>query len=262
MPISCPLSIRSPSYEAFKELDYCRVMPQAFCTHNCLGPLADEFVYKSDFAARLRESGLETLIDVPVYVTFDSFEKRYVLDVVVGRCGVYELKVARALTPEHEMQLLNYLYLLDLERGKLINFRTDRVECRFVNSGTTRSQRQRFGVDDVCWKDTSPLRHLCIEILRDWGTGLSLPLYYQALTHLLGGEERVVKQVPMNRDGLPLGRQRFHTLNDKSAFEVTALLNGHRQYEQNLRKLLRHSPFEAIHWVNITLKEVRFLTVV
>ncbi|QDV46954.1 hypothetical protein Enr13x_68630 [Stieleria neptunia] len=262
MPISCPLAIRSPSYQEFKALDYCKVMPQAFCTHNCLGPLADEFVYKADFAARLRESGLDTQIEVPVYVTFDTFEKRYVLDAVVGKCGVYELKVARALTPEHEMQLLNYLYLLDIERGKLINFRTDRVECQFVNSGTTRSQRQSFAIDGIRWCDESPLRRLCIDILRDWGTGLSLPLYYQALTHLLGGEERVVKQVPMNRDGLPLGRQRFHVLSNRSAFEVTALLNGHRQYEQNLRKLLRHSPFEAIHWINISLKEVRFVTVV
>lgn len=261
MPISCPLTIQSPTYDQFKELDYNIAMPRAFETHRTLGPLADEVVYKTDYVARLRMTGHQALQEVPIFVAFESFEKRYSMDVVIGNCGIYEIKTVRCLLQEHEMQLLNYLFLLDIERGKLINFRPDRVESRFVNSGSTRAQRQAFAINDDDWLDQSSLRDLCIGILRDWGTGLSLALYYQAITHLLGGEQRVIRQVPMNRDGMPLGRQRFHVLNPQSVFEITALTSGFQFYKRNLRKLLRHSPFEAIHWINITLDEVKFVTV-
>ncbi|MDP1591720.1 MAG: hypothetical protein Q8M07_28440 [Prosthecobacter sp.] len=42
-------------------------------------------------------------------------------------------------------------------------------------------------------------------MLRDWGTALELPLYHQAIVHLLGGEAAVTHLLPMQRDGETLG---------------------------------------------------------
>ncbi|MFT5131127.1 MAG: GxxExxY protein [Rhodothermales bacterium] len=40
---------------------------------------------------------------------------------VVDNKAVYELKTVKALDKHHTAQLMNYLLLLDLQRGKLIN---------------------------------------------------------------------------------------------------------------------------------------------
>ena len=60
--------------------------------------------------------------------------KTYIPDLHV--CGevVTELKALKALTPEHEQQLLNYMHITRKAIGYLINFRTkESVEWkRFV----------------------------------------------------------------------------------------------------------------------------------
>ncbi|MCS7471552.1 GxxExxY protein [Stieleria sp. ICT_E10.1] len=260
MPISCPLAIRSPSTDDFRDFDYA-VMRRAFETHKYLGRLADEPICQAYFVKHLKESNFEVHREVPIDVVYETFHKQYFLDVVVNRFGVYEVKVASELTLEHEMQLLNYLLLLDLPRGKLINFRPQSVQFKFVNAPARRERRRRFQVTEERWTDQSCLRSKTLGFLRDWGTGLALPLYTQAATHFLGGEFHAIRNIRMDRDGYPLGRQRFHMTSENEAFRITALVKGLGEYESNLRKLLRHSALKAIHWINITLSEVRLLSV-
>jgi hypothetical protein len=139
------------------------------------------------------------------------------MDVVAGK-AVYELKTVAKLTAAHESQLMNYLLMVDTGRGKLINYRTTSVESRFVNAPLSGVQRRAFVVTDHGWQNNPSAKEMLLEMIRDWGTSLELSLYHQGFVHLLGGEEKVTKQLPITRGGISLGTQRFHLLDPETAF--------------------------------------------
>jgi GxxExxY protein len=261
MPISCPITLPRLSTEAFGALDY-EIMKIAFACHGDLGRLGDEGIYQADFAARLKAAGYEVHQEVPITVSFRSFVKTYYMDVVVNGQAVYEIKTVTRLTPEHEAQVLNYLLMVNCAHGKLINFRLASVDSRFVNAPMTVEQRIAVTVDDRRWRGDPASRDLLVELLRDWGTCLELPLYYQAFIHLLGGEVIVTHQLPMQRAGISLGNQRFHLLEPSAAFHFTAFGELTVRYEKQLQNLLRLSPLKALHWINIGHEEVTFTTIV
>jgi GxxExxY protein len=260
MPINFPISFEPLSTEDFGKLDYA-VMAGAFATHKELGRLADEEIYQGDFAARLSQAGFKISREVPVTVSFGSFSKVYSLDLVIDERAVYELKAVARLTSEHVAQLLNYLCLVESERGKLVNFRPASIETKFVNAPLSRKHRQRFFVNEIHWKGPGVFRDLLIDLLRDWGTGLELLLYQQAIVNLLGGDERVAIVLPMTRNGISLGNQRFLLSDPQSAFRLTAFSGDFSPYKSHLERLLRHSPLAFIHWVNIDLETVTFTTI-
>ena len=233
MPISCPIKFLPLSTEEFRELDYA-LMAHAFASHKTLGKLADEVIYQGDFAARIHAAGWEVQREVPVTVSFRSFVKVYALDLVIAGKAIYEFKTDATLTPEHEAQLMNYLMVLDCRRGKLVNFRPASVETWFVNTPITSVERRSFEIADSRWQGAAEVRDWIIEMLRDWGTGLELALYQQAIVYLLGGEQSVSRQLPMRRDGIELGNQRFLLMDESSAFRVTALENPTQEHEQHL----------------------------
>jgi GxxExxY protein len=106
------------------------------------------------------------------------------------------------------------------------------------------------------------LRSVMTELLTDWGAFLEVPLYQEALTHFLGGEEQVVQRVPLARDGLPLGAQRMHVHAAGVAFVVTAYTTGLPSHEINLRKLLALTPLTALQWVNLDHANIQFTTLI
>jgi len=201
---------------------------------------------------------------VPVTATHRDFAKTYWLDLVVGDAGVYELKTESRLALDHDAQLLNYLLLLNAHHGKLVNFRPAQVESRFVNTTLTPPARGQFEAETQRWREldesTRLLRITMTELLGDWGGFLELPLYAAALTHFLGGEEKVRQMVKLSRGGVPLGNQRFLLLNPDTAFRLTALPEGVEDYEPQLRALLRLSPLRAIQWINLARHRVQFVT--
>ncbi len=260
MPITSPIAFPRLSTEEFGSLDY-NIMPLAFACHKEVGRLADEAIYQADFAARLVEAGYEVQREIPVTATFRDFSKTYFLDAVVAGKAVYELKVVSKLNAEHEAQLMNYLLLANATRGKLINFRPASVESRFVNAPVTLEQRKAFTVDAQHWQGGTIAVDLMVELLRDWGTCLEIPLYHQAYVHLLGGPEAVIKLLPMKRGDILLGNQRFHLLEQDAAFRITAFSELSTGYESQLKRLLALSPLKAIHWINIGHERVTFITV-
>jgi GxxExxY protein len=264
MPISCPIAVRSIDQEEFCKLDY-RVMGLAFETHNELGRLCDEVVYHNDLAARLEAAGVGSVYkEVPVTVTHCDFAKTYWLDLVVVHAAIYELKTEARLAPDHDAQLLNYLFLFGAHHGKLINFRPEQIESRFINTTLTPKTRREFELDTQRWSEPDDpskfLRTRLVELLEDWGAFLELPLYTEALTYFLGGEQKVVRMVPLQRDGVPLGNQRMHLISADIAFRLTALTANTERYERNLRLLLAHSPLSAIQWMNMSRHRVEFVT--
>jgi GxxExxY protein len=264
MPIDCPISIRRIEQEEFAQLDF-QVMRCAFDAQNELGRLCDEVIYQNDVTDRLRSAGLGPIRkEVPVRVTHRDFAKTYSLDLVVGDAAVYELKAEARLALEHDSQLLNYLFLTGSNHGKLINFRSPKVESRFVNTSLTAEERRQLEFDTERWREPgdaeATFQALLVGLLEDWGGFLEIALYREALIHFLGGEETVSRMAPMNRDGAPLGNQRLQFAQPDTAFRLTALTDEATNYERHLRSLLSHSPLSAILWVNLCRSRIEFVT--
>src|SRR4051812_1405322 len=236
MPITCPISILPMEQDEFARLDY-QVMSHAFKSHDELGQLCDEVIYKNDLAARLELSRLgPALVEVPITVTHGSFRKTYFMDLLVANRAVYELKATVQLAGEHEAQLLNYLMMIEATHGKLVNFRTAKVESKFVNGRMSRKSQKEFEVCTKSWREEDEtsqfLRRIVVELCEDWGCSLELPLYVEALTHFLGGEEKVLGSVELRRGSLLLGNQFMHLLNPSMAFRLTALSGSAERYQE------------------------------
>ena len=261
MPITCPIQFPRLSQSEMAKLDY-EVMSHAFAAHQQLGCLCDESVYHHSMEERLREAGFSVESELPVTLTFRNFITRLSLDLVVNCRAIYDFKTVSALTPANFTQLLNYLFVTNAARGKLINFRPASVESQFVNSALDDTQRRRFDTDTQDWRGPDEFRKMVEELLADWGTGLDQSLYTQALVHCLGGEESVTRQLPMQLGGVPLGNQRFHLVNDETAFHITTLqddLGAHHPLQ--LRKLMVPSPLKALLWINIARHQLTLSTI-
>lgn len=263
MPITCPLRIRPLKPDEFETIDY-RVMGHAFDCQNELGRLCEEGAYQRDIQARLRADHFRSVeIEVPVVATHADFRKTYFLDLVVDH-AVYELKTTADLIGEHEAQLLNYLFLLGIPRGKLINFRPPQVQGRLHATALTHETRRKFRFDDLRWQDRTPqcalLRTTLRELLADWGAFLDFHLYHQALTYFLGGEDRVLRRIPLHRGDVLLGTQAFSVHTSRVAFQVTAVTDQIAATESHLRRLLALTDLEAMQWINLNQGQVQLVT--
>ncbi|HQI82913.1 MAG TPA: GxxExxY protein [Deltaproteobacteria bacterium] len=90
-----------------------------------------ETVYERALAVVLRQRGLEVATQVPLAVLFrGQVVGEYVADMVVEGQVLVELKAVKALLPEHQAQVINYLKTTGLTIGLLVNFGTPRVEYK------------------------------------------------------------------------------------------------------------------------------------
>ncbi len=235
------------------------VMRCVFDIHNELGRFFDEKIYKQELSRRYPS----TQLGVPIEVNFDSYRKRYFLDVLIDGSVPFELKTVESLTDRHRSQLLNYLLLADLPHGKLVNMRSEQVRHEFVNTMLRPHSRAGFAINDRNWREIGdkPLMEWFIAFLHDIGTCLDIGLYEEALTHLLGGEERVMQDVEVISGGVVLGPQKLRLVESGTAFRVTALSGDLSRFEIHARRLLDHTNLKAIQWINVTLTEVLFKTI-
>lgn len=150
MPINCPLTFAPISTEEFALLDYA-VMAHFYASVKELGRLADEAIYQAEVFERLQSAKFHVQREVPVTVSFETFAKTYYLDLVVSQQAVYELKTTSQIILAHGAQLMNYLLMLDLRRGKLVNLRPTSVESRFENAPRTSASRKKFAVVRNDW---------------------------------------------------------------------------------------------------------------
>lgn len=261
MPIVPPTGMQRLADAEFNQVVY-EVMEVIFKVHNEMGRLFDEAVYQRTLANRLDEA----VIEAPLQVSFDSFEKTYYLDLLVRGGALFELKAAEETHDRHRAQTLNYLLLLELPHGKLVNFRNALVEHEFVNAPLTRVDRTRFGIEDGKYVSTQnshlDLRDLFVPILRDWGTGLDLKLYEEALIHFYGGETQAVRSVEIFDGELRVGTQKLTLISADTALKITALGSGLDEFENHLRRFLCHTRLRAIQWVNVRHQAVAFRTLV
>jgi GxxExxY protein len=259
MPIHVDAKTRRLSQSEFGKLAY-DVLGEAFRIHAELGRYFHEGIYKEALASRFPNVRLE----VPVVVTHRDFRKQYSLDVLVGDGGLFEFKAAEAIVPRHRGQLTNYLILSDLAHGQLINMRPSEVEHEFVNAPATRAERLQFEIDDSRWHEIVPRaalwRNTLTEVLKDWGTGLELPLYEAAMVHFLGGAQAAIQDVDVVMGHRKLGHQPFRVVAPNVAFKLTALESSLDAFEAQSRQLLKQTSLSAILWANIVHQRVTLTT--
>src|SRR5579863_9547668 len=120
MPVTVHATTRRLSQEEFSEIVY-HVMGHVFKVHQEFGRYFYENIYHREIARRC--GTLNASVEVPIEVTHGDFSKTYFADLLVGDGALFELKAVDALNDRHRSQLLQYLMLADLPRGKLVNLR-------------------------------------------------------------------------------------------------------------------------------------------
>jgi len=260
MPIEFSKNFRILDQEAFGKIAY-EVMDKAFQVHNKLGRLLDEDAYQHELAHVL---GSRAKIEVPILVKHADFIKTYFIDLLVDEGGIFELKTVNHFTDDHRAQLISYLMLTGARHGKLINFRPNRVEQEFVNTTLTHADRITFAIDDSAWDNSveqaPEIRRRVEAFLRDWGTGLDLQLYVDALTHFLGGEDRVVREIDIVSEGRCISHKKVQCAGADVVFKITALSEALEAFESHSLRFLRHTNLKHLLWINAGLWTVTMKT--
>ena len=260
MPIHCPFEFPRLSEEEMRTVDF-TVMRHAFDTHNELGRLCDESVYQLELVRRLRLAGYEVSMEVPITLAFREFSIGRSLDLVIANQIIYKLKAVSELMKSHEGQLLEYLYLTNSTRGKLVNFRTKSVESRFVNTTFEQIERQMFQLDEQDYSGDRFLPTLVRELVEDWGTGLSASVYRRAILGCMLERAESEQQLPMVSAGQSIGNQRFHLLSPDTALGVTTYPKLIPENSQEFQKLIMASPLKQLQWVNVYHHHVTVTTI-
>ncbi|MEM6315267.1 MAG: GxxExxY protein [Planctomycetota bacterium] len=82
-----------------------------------------EAVYEKSLLIALRDRRVQVESQVPVSVSFrGEVVGSYVVDLLVGKDVIVELKSIQQLAAAHEVQLVNYLKATGIPIGLLINF--------------------------------------------------------------------------------------------------------------------------------------------
>ena len=99
------------------------ILKAFYDVYNTLGYGFLEKVYENAMVLELRKKGLRLVSQAPINVYYrGSIVGEYFADLIVEDVVIVELKAAKAITVEHEAQLLNYLKATKCEVGLLINF--------------------------------------------------------------------------------------------------------------------------------------------
>ncbi len=107
------------------------IIKASFEVLNELGAGFLESVYQKSLVIAIRQLGLEVETQVPLEVMFrgESVGK-FFADLLVEGKVIVELKAMKALAPEHQAQVINYLKATGMEVGLLINFGRPKLEWK------------------------------------------------------------------------------------------------------------------------------------
>jgi len=103
----------------------------AFEVTNELGAGFLESVYEKALLLALCQRGLSAVSQHPVKVIFrGEIVGDFFVDIFVEEKVIVELKAVKALAPEHQAQIINYLNATGIGVGLLINFGSPRLEYK------------------------------------------------------------------------------------------------------------------------------------
>lgn len=114
------------------------VLDSAFHVHTVLGPGLLESVYEAAMALDLRRRGMrvEQQTSIPVFFEGVKLDIGFRADLIVEDTVLVELKSVEAVTPLFKKITLNYLKLIPLKLGFLINFNEEHLKdgiTRIIN---------------------------------------------------------------------------------------------------------------------------------
>ena len=263
MPVDCDLPVVAVDQEAFHAIDRL-VMGEAFAVQNSLGRLFDERIYKMELAARCALAGLDVRLEEPLRVHHGDFFKIYFLDFVVERSVPYELKCVEALNGAHQNQLLNYLFLLDWNHGKLLNFRPALVESRFVSTSLNARYRTSFSIDEESWMESTGadrlLKQRVLDLIADIGLYLDVFLYREALLFLMSDVSAGRQDIEICSHGRVLGTHSLCLLDDQTAWHLSTMESAFESYKHHLLQLFSHTNLQKLHWINLGHGTINFRT--
>ena len=266
MPLHTSVPIKAIEQSDFHEIDE-KVTGLAYDIHNEFGRYLDESLYQCELARRCRVMGFDVVHEPELKMTasLDDFSKSYFADLLINQSVIVETKAVAALIPAHAGQALNYLFLCGLHHGSLLNFRSERVQHEFVSTRLTPADRLRYELDLSDWIPQSPkcehLQNHFIHCLNEWGAFLDPLLYRDALTHSLGGEAQVVRNVPVYSHGEMIGCQEMRLIADDIAFAVTTATHHPGSLLEHQRRFLSHTKLKAIQWINLHHHKITFRTI-
>lgn len=241
-------------------------MDTVFAIHRELGRLWNENIYQNELAYRCQKAGFEKVeTEVAIKVSFQNFFKIFYIDLLLNNSIIYELKTVSALTGEHYLQTLNYLLLSGMQRGKLINMRPVSVKSQFVSTNLLFERRFAYTIDDDSWQnldgDSLWLKNIIIDLAKEWGVFLDINLYSEAISHLRGGEENVVKKIEVINNARIIGNQKVHLLNDTTAFKITAMTRDNTCFMDSLQRFITFTSLKAIQWINFNHDRIELKTI-
>jgi len=103
----------------------------AFEVINELGAGFLESVYERALLLVLRQKGLSVVSQHPIRVEFRGQSVGdFYADLFVEGKVIVELKAVKAIAPEHQAQVINYLKATGIEVGLLINFGNPKLQYR------------------------------------------------------------------------------------------------------------------------------------
>lgn len=108
----------------------------AFEVINELGAGFLESVYEKALLLAVRQKGLSAIPQHPVKVKFrGECVGEFYADILVEQKVMIELKAVKAIAPEHQARIINYLNATGVEVGLLINFGNAKLDYkRFTRS--------------------------------------------------------------------------------------------------------------------------------
>jgi len=102
-----------------------------FEVNRVLGSGFLEKVYENALLVELKERGLNAESQIPVKVFYkNKIVGEYIIDILVEKKVIVELKTVEKVDNVHEAQLLNYLKASGIQVGLLINFKHPKVEIK------------------------------------------------------------------------------------------------------------------------------------
>jgi GxxExxY protein len=256
MPIQPAIPIACIIQQEYHQIDE-RMVGHSMAIHNQFGRLLDEFVYKKELAERCSKDGLPAQREVRIQVTHRDFVKDYFIDLLLCGSTIIEAKTAKETLEAHKGQGINYLLLAGTHHGSLVNFRLLSMKRCFLSTRLTHELRRQFKTIEAGWpkdEDHARLRDCVMELVRDIGLGLDLPLYREAIAHLTNSPRQLV---PLKSDTSNLGHHEMTLLNDEVGIAITALPEQD-EFRTHLNRLLQITPLTGIAWINLKLGEIRF----
>jgi len=108
-----------------------QILEACFEIANELGHGFLESVYRKALVVALKQKGLSVQTEVSLRVMFRGQPVGdFCADLIVERQVLVELKALKALLPEHQAQVINYLKATGIEVGLLVNFGTPKIEFK------------------------------------------------------------------------------------------------------------------------------------